>query len=470
MTGRHDPYAHHRPKPMPVLAVGRDLAEGPCVVLAVVDRYPPGVNAGAEWMLHRLLADSARRGHRVIVATPCTDEGYEIDGVEVYPAADGISEGRDAEVVIGHLAWTHHAIEHAIERRLPLVYLMHNDDQARWWGMDRDRASIVVWNSVWLAGRCRADDALRGIPGTIIRPAVHRDPPEATTREFVTIVNPIHAKGAETFYRVARSRPDLRFLAVEGAYGNQIPPGPLDRNVEWQAQTADMPGDVWARTRVLLAPSMYESWGLAACEALAAGVPVIAAPTPGLVESLGDAATFVPWDDPAGWVAALAALDDPLVYAQASEAALARAETLQIQAARDLDRWDTTIRLAAGATRVRSGAMTTRPFDPYSHAAPADEDPAQEPATPPEQPQEGAEAVPGTETPEEAPEAQSDAQGPAPEPWEVPDKAADIVVALRQTDDPDERRARAEAVQAAEATRPDGPRQSVTRAVAEILG
>jgi glycosyltransferase involved in cell wall biosynthesis len=62
---------------------------------------------------------------------------------------------------------------------------------------------------------------------------------------------------------------------------------------------------VWAQTRVLMVPSVHESYGMAAVEALASGIPVIAHPTPGLREALGDAGTFVDRADVRAWVAAI---------------------------------------------------------------------------------------------------------------------------------------------------------------------
>jgi glycosyltransferase involved in cell wall biosynthesis len=57
---------------------------------------------------------------------------------------------------------------------------------------------------------------------------------------------------------------------------------------------------------VLMVPSVHESYGMAAVEALASGIPVIAHPTPGLREALGDAGTFVDRADVRVWVAAVA--------------------------------------------------------------------------------------------------------------------------------------------------------------------
>jgi glycosyltransferase involved in cell wall biosynthesis len=58
---------------------------------------------------------------------------------------------------------------------------------------------------------------------------------------------------------------------------------------------------------------------------MACGVPVIAAPTPGLAENLGDAGKLVDWQDVDGYVRALQTLALPGPYAAACRKALARA-------------------------------------------------------------------------------------------------------------------------------------------------
>jgi glycosyltransferase involved in cell wall biosynthesis len=101
--------------------------------------------------------------------------------------------------------------------------------------------------------------------------------------------------------------------------------------------TANMRDDVYAQTRILLMPSDYESWGRVGVEAMASGIPVVAHPTPGLTESLGDAGTFVHRDDTAGWVKAIRSLRSPKNFSAASKAAKARVE--QLNTHRDLQTW-----------------------------------------------------------------------------------------------------------------------------------
>src|SRR5690606_19054142 len=100
-----------------------------------------------------------------------------------------------------------------------------------------------------------------------------------------------------------------RFLGVTGIYGRQQDLAGL-ANVEVipHVPHPEMRGRVYARTRVLLVPSSYESWGRVASEAICSGIPVVAHPTPGLRECLGDAGLFVDRRDVDGWVRTLANL------------------------------------------------------------------------------------------------------------------------------------------------------------------
>ena len=100
-------------------------------------------------------------------------------------------------------------------------------------------------------------------------------------------------------WRLARALPDVHFLAVRGYYGRQtrakVP------NVEIIGATADMAGEVYARTKVMLIPSKAETWCRVGVEAALCGIPSIASDIPALRESLGTAGTFVRRGDFAGW-------------------------------------------------------------------------------------------------------------------------------------------------------------------------
>lgn len=431
----HDPFRGNRLRALPRIA--EDELDGRVHVLAYVDRYPPFVNAGAEWMLHAMLRDSVRLGHRVQVATGCVDREHDVEGVEVYPARAGARLAADAHVVVSHLLWTNEAIRLATGAELPLLYLVHNDNQVRYWRLSAAKVSAYVWNSEWVSRACADHGGALDVPTIVVRPPLIADDyavahPEPADRPHITLVNPIKAKGADLFYRLAEREPDRSFLAVEGAYGHQQRPR-RHQNVRWQRQTGRFRDDVLARTRVLLVPSSYESWGRVAVEAFAAGVPVIAAPTPGLREALGESwPLFADFDDDDAWLAALRELDDPERYDELSAAALDRADELDEVASSDLNAWDSLLRRAAAGTLSRMAG-----HDPFRAKS----------------------ATVEAAAPAPAPKTKA-----APKPLRVPDKAADVVAWLDNARTAKQRADRAAAALAVEQERAK-PRKSVLAAV-----
>ena len=53
-----------------------------------------------------------------------------------------------------------------------------------------------------------------------------------------------------------------------------------------------MRDDVYAKSKIVLMPSTYETFGMVAAEAIVSGIPVLATPTAGLKENLGDAGVY----------------------------------------------------------------------------------------------------------------------------------------------------------------------------------
>lgn len=350
----HDPYRGHRRPGAPQVDVDAAPVDGPVRVVAYVDRYPPVVNAGAEWYLHAVMRHLATCGHESVVVTDTPDR-YVLEGVAVHPVAD-LDEMVDvADVLVGHLLWTRQVVNLASARQLPLVYVLHNDMQVAHWQLRPEQVTVLVHNSRWVEARF---DRWQG-PTAVVRPACllddYRLDGDAFGREFVTLVNPTPDKGSPTLYRVAAREHRRRFATVAGGYGQQLRPPRDVRNVERLPSTPSMRDDVYARTRVLFVPSRYESWGRVAVEAMCAGIPVVAHPTDGLVEACGDAGWFVDRDDIDGWVAALHALDDRATFAEWSARARDRAAFLHGQSLGDLAVWERVIRTAASA-RLRSGA------------------------------------------------------------------------------------------------------------------
>jgi glycosyltransferase involved in cell wall biosynthesis len=166
----------------------------------------------------------------------------------------------------------------------------------------------------------------------VIRPIMHRDQiviPEPFQGDRITLINANENKGVHQFLELARRMPDRKFLGVRPYYGNMTTPLPLGGNIEWVPFTDDI-RSVLRRTKILLVPSYYESFGRVAVEAMINGIPVLYSkpsknsPYPGgsmegMQSWIGDAAVQCDREKPEEWMEAIQSLDDPDTYAERSE-------------------------------------------------------------------------------------------------------------------------------------------------------
>jgi glycosyltransferase involved in cell wall biosynthesis len=121
--------------------------------------------------------------------------------------------------------------------------------------------------------------------------------------------------------------PDIEFLGVEGGYDTQIRDDTV-KNIKYVPNTQTIK-DVYAETDILIMPSSAETWGRTATEALCSGIPVLANPTPGLKENLGDAGIFIDRNSIDEWVGTIRKLkDDRNYYKKVSEKCKQRSKEL----------------------------------------------------------------------------------------------------------------------------------------------
>jgi glycosyltransferase involved in cell wall biosynthesis len=199
-------------------------------------------------------------------------------------------------------------------------------------------AALVVCNS-------HATRAALGWDGPTIvaHPPVWPDQYRTTPGDKITLINISPPKGVDLFFRLAKALPHREFLAVKGGYGKQRVLRAT--NVTVVEHTPDMIG-VYHQTRILLMPSARESWGRVGIEAMCSGIPVIAGPTPGLLESLGPAGVFVPVNQATRWLQEIERLHDPAEWAEASTRAFARAG--EFDPAGDITRFAETVEHLVG--------------------------------------------------------------------------------------------------------------------------
>ena len=175
-----------------------------------------------------------------------------------------------------------------------------------------------------------------------VRPIMHRNQiaiNEPFHGEYITLVNANLNKGVLQFVEMARAMPERKFLGVLPYYGElRVPPAPS--NVKWIPFDDDI-RNILKKTRILLLPSYYESFGRIAIEAMINGIPVIYSKpaenpphpkcsTEGVEEWIGDAALACDRESVQSWSDAIEFLDDEVTYSAMSERSREHIESMDI--------------------------------------------------------------------------------------------------------------------------------------------
>lgn len=326
--------------------------------------FPPMHCCGSEMVAHHVSKYLISKGNQVRVILHRYDgKPYTYEGVEVIPATGSVDAYRWADCIFSHLDFTQFTVMMANEAKRPLVHFVHNDityDSIK----NAQSGQYICYNSDWIAKKLNYKH-----PSVTLHPPCDTDyynvneDPEAN--EYITLVSLNERKGGWMFKKIAEHMPDRKFLGVIGSYDN---PGTLKLS---QSQIVEaMPPNVtvvpnspdihsvYKKTRILLMPSDYESWGRTATEAMCNGIPVICTPTDGLKENCGEAAIYVgeqkqqtePGDASVligtvhEWVNAIRSLDDKENYYKKSVACRSRAFALNPLS--ELQRLETFIKAA----------------------------------------------------------------------------------------------------------------------------
>jgi hypothetical protein len=318
----------------------------PARVLAVVHGWMPYLAAGSERMLqHMLDALPADEFDVSVLSLGYGDDTgnkrpYTYQGLPVYV---GYEAPFQPDIIV-----THHGpgarVVQALSQAFPearVVAVYHNEryDIADIRALN---AELEVFNTHWVAS-CILRPGAAGWDGLTPGKMVVHPPLEyerhsvEETGSAVTLVNLQENKGVRVFQELARRMPDVRFLGVEGTHGQQEKPE--IPNVEYMAVTQDM-RDVWRKSRIVLMPSGYESYGMVAAEAQVNGIPVIANPTFGLSECLGHAGVFIPRENVDDYERTIRLLlEDHKHYQERSEMARLRGVELVETTKRELARF-----------------------------------------------------------------------------------------------------------------------------------
>lgn len=294
-------------------------------ILFSLHLYPPLHLCGAERVAHETLKFLQSKGHQIRVLHNRTPVDYMYDGLEVMPKSRNVIDMFQwADVVFTHLDYAKWSTHLARMTRKPLYFFSHNSSHFYDEMMNDNQNTRAVYNCNAIKDLLKYD-----CPSFVLHPPCDwrwYDVSKTAKPECITLINLNENKGCNQFYQIAKAMPHKRFLGVIGSYDEQV----VERlpNVEIVEKMTDI-RPVYERTRILLMPSEYESWGRTATEAMCSGIPVIATPTFGLKENISEGGLFIEdRDDINAWVKAIEDLDKEENYKAASDYAFKRSREL----------------------------------------------------------------------------------------------------------------------------------------------
>lgn len=293
-------------------------------MLFAVPLAPPYSRVGAWLATLGYAKHMQKRGHEVTVVTLSANHPpYHFDGLRILPASRSkMPLYADADVILSHLGDNNRPARHAADLGTPFVRFVHGihgQEQARL--VRHGHPALVVYPSA-----ATRDEVGHSGPSIVVHPVTdldaYRVEPAGTE---VTLVNMAPEKGGHLFWKLADALPHLPFLGVWGGYGSQVIR--TRRNVATLMPVSDA-RRIYRRTRILLMPSITETYGRVGIEAAVSGIPIIAHPSPGLREALGDAPMWLNRADLDAWVDGIRTLAMPSVLRAARERSRAVAEAL----------------------------------------------------------------------------------------------------------------------------------------------
>lgn len=272
--------------------------------------YPPRDMNGTI-TLHYLLKFLKSQGHEVRVFRmdiPVT-QSYNYDGIEVFGNTGNQQQYQWADIIFTQLYATNETIARVMPLNIPIVHFIHSTINESYTNLLKGIGgnNHVVYNSNWVKDHFSFPlNSFVFYPPC--DPSYYNVCSNPIINEYITLISLNYNKGVKQFYEIAKRMPERKFLGVSGNDPNDqvlesIP------NVRIIPNTTDI-REVYKLTRLLLMPSLHESWGRTATEAALNGIPVICTQTKGLRENMGKAAVYIKdRDDIEEWVRRIKSFD-----------------------------------------------------------------------------------------------------------------------------------------------------------------
>lgn len=285
------------------------------IFLVYTHANPMIQGSGGEKYLQGFLEELVKKNNDVVCLCSNENKNWKLkdnNGV-IYEHENNMSLDEaisflEPDFIITQFFCSQKAIRKAHLNKIKVIYLVHNDFDISTGAELKllNSSDYAVFNTFWIANKMRTK-AKRFVIHPIIKPVEYKN-----KKEYITLVNPTIRKGAKIFDILAMKNPDKKFLAVGGGYGNQVKFN--RKNIKQIPNTQNIYKDVYSKTKILLMPSLYESYGMCALEASSLGIPVIASKTAGLKECLKESGIFINSVNWIEWNKKLNMLNDDNIY------------------------------------------------------------------------------------------------------------------------------------------------------------
>ena len=265
--------------------------------------YLPHQRAGSEIYLHRVCKYLMSKGHEIKAVTRYP-ENYTYEGIEVYKMAPNYKQCNNqlwdwADLIFCQLSGTYWAMNKQRLVNKKIINFAHNN--AGYPQVDIRKNVFTVYN----CENTKKELNYKQESFVLYPPVNYRDFKNVNREnaEYVTLINHNENKGGRILIEIAKRLPKVKFLAVQGGYYHQITDNKV-KNIKYVGITDDI-SKYLAMTKLLIAPSEYESFGMAQLEALCCNIHVIASNIPGFKENLSNAAIYVNRNNIDEWVHAI---------------------------------------------------------------------------------------------------------------------------------------------------------------------
>ena len=289
----------------------------PKKIVLLVSDFLPDTFAGSEVSAYETIKYLRDRGHSItVISERTTVNSY--DGFPMYTYSKTnkhiASTIKHADLVLfqmfGH---SHEKFDCIKERSKPTLLFIHINNQYQW--IIQTKVSFpltIVFNSEYT----KRTNPTSHSNMTVI-PYVNTEvfkPLRAYTIQTATVglMNCNKRKGGKILRDIAAKLPNVRFIGVRGAYGDNDDTS-SSGNITYYEPKQDV-RPIYKNIGILIMPSIEETWGRTAVEAMAAGIPVIHSEAEGLVECVGGAGIQCNREDIDAWCAAIQRITGDRAY------------------------------------------------------------------------------------------------------------------------------------------------------------